>query len=790
MANNQSNGINSKLKEANVYLDQGLLEEAAQVLKQLENLIQGQDIDVDLKTKVKKLKEELEKRQQEIKDTVQPVVPPSNKDQTDLGQLYEEAQVFLELGLYQEALEGLKSLVLNGFNVKEVLPKLLKCFDALNYKNEASDFFDFVLKQQNISNLYKDLIRWETANFMERNGIYVKAFEYYKAITTPQLVEKVKPKIRQLASKVKGGSRYSYLLQTCLQREQLEEAIKEAKQEEKSVEYILIRDLKIPKEEVAKSLSIFYECSFISFSKDYNPPLDLIHNLKKEYLINNIWFPVKKNGNKVIVVIDDPGDFTRTDAIRAVLNSYDLNLDIELAVGIKEEIIDLIEFYFGSGNEKIAVEFKSTTGESIESLVESVEFETEEEGAEEDVTVTESDSKVVKFVNKMILDAHAKKASDIHLEPSPSKKETNIRFRIDGVCQPYITIPNVFAKAVVSRIKIISNLDIAERRLPQDGKIKFKHQGKVLVELRVATLPTVGGNEDVVMRLLHTGKPLPLTKLGMTEVHLEKFKQVITQPYGLILVVGPTGSGKTTTLHSALSYINTPKVKIWTAEDPVEITQEGLRQVEVKPKIGLTFARVLRAFLRADPDVIMVGEMRDEETASIGIEASLTGHLVFSTLHTNSAPETVTRLLEMGLDPHNFADSFLGVLAQRLMRKLCTHCKEGYHPSQKEFEEYVEEYGPEQFKRLGLTYNDDLILYRPKGCEQCGKSGYKGRIGIHELLINTVEIQELIKQRASTEKIRQEAIQKNGMTTLKQDGMLKFFQGITDIKEVRRVCIK
>ena len=781
--------MNAKVKEIEVYLNQGLLEEAAQVLKQLESLIQDQDVNPELKTKVQEIKEELEKKQEEIKDTSKPVQPITNNGQSDLVQLYEEVQVFLELGLYPEALEGLKSLMLNGFNVKDVLPKLLKCFDALNYKNEVGDFFDSVLKQQNISNVYKDLIRWETANFMERNGLYVKAFEYYKAITTPQLVDKVKPKIKQLASRVKGGSRYSYLLQTCLQREKLKEAIKRAKQEGKSVEYILIRDFKIPKEEVAKSLTIFYECPFVPFSKDYSPPLDLIHNLKKEYLLNNSWFPVKKIGNKVTVVIDDPGDFTRTDTIRAVLNSYDLNLDIELAIGIKEEIIDLIEFYLGAGKEKLAVEFKSTTGESIESLVESVEFETEE-GAEEDITVTESDSKVVKFVNKMILDAHAKKASDIHLEPSPSKKETNIRFRIDGVCQPYITIPNVFAKAVVSRIKIISNLDIAERRLPQDGKIKFKHQGKVLVELRVATLPTVGGNEDVVMRLLHTGKPLPLTKLGMTEVHLEKFKQIITQPYGLILVVGPTGSGKTTTLHSALSYINTPKVKIWTAEDPVEITQEGLRQVEVKPKIGLTFARVLRAFLRADPDVIMVGEMRDEETASIGIEASLTGHLVFSTLHTNSAPETVTRLLEMGLDPHNFADSFLGVLAQRLMRKLCPHCKEGYHPSQKEFEEYIEEYGPEQFKRLGLTYNDDLILYRPKGCEQCGNSGYKGRIGIHELLINTVEIQELIKQRASTEKIRQEAIQKNGMTTLKQDGMLKFFQGITDIKEVRRVCIK
>ena len=488
--------------------------------------------------------------------------------------------------------------------------------------------------------------------------------------------------------------------------------------------------------------------------------------------------PIKREGEKIIVAIDNPHDLTRTDIIKNLLQTQ----NIEFVVSIREDIESYIDYFWGQA--------ETETGESIEELVEGVddEFDVGEEISEEE-EVSETDSKVVRFVNKMILDAWKRKASDIHIEPSPSSKTTQIRFRIDGVCQPYVQIPNVFTRAVVSRIKIMANLDIAERRLPQDGKIKFKHKGKLLVELRVATVPTVGGHEDVVLRLLHTGKPLALDELGMSEENLKRFKEIITQPYGLVLVVGPTGSGKTTTLHSALSYINTPDRKIWTAEDPVEITQEGLRQVEVHPKIGLTFARVMRAFLRADPDVIMIGEMRDEETANTGIEASLTGHLVFSTLHTNSAPETVTRLLEMGLDPHNFADSLLGVLAQRLVRRLCKKCKEPYHPTKEEYEEIVEEYGREYFDRLGIEYSPDLVLYRAKGCEACGNTGYKGRMGIHELLINDEDIKVLIKKRAPTEEIRKVAIL-NGMTTLKQDGIAKVFQGFTDIKEVRRVCIK
>jgi type II secretory ATPase GspE/PulE/Tfp pilus assembly ATPase PilB-like protein len=334
----------------------------------------------------------------------------------------------------------------------------------------------------------------------------------------------------------------------------------------------------------------------------------------------------------------------------------------------------------------------------------------------------------------------------------------------------------------------MSELDIAERRKPQDGKIEFKKFGPLDVELRVATMPTVGGLEDVVIRVLASGDPISFNDLGLTERNLRVFKESLARPHGLILVVGPTGSGKTTTLHSGLAQINQTNRKIWTAEDPVEITQPGLRQVQINPRIGFTFAAALRSFLRLDPDVIMVGEMRDEETASTAVEASLTGHLVFSTLHTNSAPETVTRLLEMGLDPYSFSDSLVCILAQRLARRLCKDCKESFHPSEGEFEELVAEYGSAEFAKTGINF-EDVVMYRAVGCENCSQTGYRGRLGIHEVLECTNELKILIKRRADTDHVREQT-SRDGMTTLKQDGILKVLNGLTDIHEVRRVCIK
>jgi type II secretory ATPase GspE/PulE/Tfp pilus assembly ATPase PilB-like protein len=334
----------------------------------------------------------------------------------------------------------------------------------------------------------------------------------------------------------------------------------------------------------------------------------------------------------------------------------------------------------------------------------------------------------------------------------------------------------------------MAKLDISEKRKPQDGKIRFRGPMGT-IELRVATIPTSGGNEDVVMRILAASKPLPLERMGFSARNLEEFKKILSKPYGIALVVGPTGSGKTTTLHSGLGFINTSDTKIWTAEDPVEITQPGLRQVQVHPKIDFTFAIAMRAFLRADPDVIMVGEMRDHETAATGIEASLTGHLVLSTLHTNSAPETITRLLDMDIDPFNFADALLGIMAQRLARTLCKDCKEEYVPSQEEFAELMQDYGLEYWDSLGIKYSPSLKLFRPKGCGKCGNTGYKGRIGLHELLVGTDEIKRKIQKREPIEELRNQAM-RDGMTTLLQDGIQKVLQGVTDFKQVRAVCIK
>jgi type II secretory ATPase GspE/PulE/Tfp pilus assembly ATPase PilB-like protein len=372
----------------------------------------------------------------------------------------------------------------------------------------------------------------------------------------------------------------------------------------------------------------------------------------------------------------------------------------------------------------------------------------------------------------------------------------------------YISVPGSYRSAIAARLKIMCDLDISERRKPQDGKIKFKKFGPLDIELRVATIPTQGGVEDIVMRILAAGEPMPLDKMGFSKRNLQLCKQEIDKPYGLFFCCGPTGSGKTTTLHSVLGYLNTPEMKIWTAEDPVEITQKGLRQVQMNPKAGLTFAIAMRAFLRADPDVIMVGEMRDKETVSTGIEASLTGHLVFATLHTNSAPESIVRLLDMGMDPFNFADAVLGVLAQRLARRLCK-CKEPHVATNEEIHALLEEYSLELqntatwkkdpkaarakvYEEWVRDFGNDrgeLTLHTAKGCEVCGNSGYKGRLGLHELLVGSDRVKKHIQEHSRVSDMLVTALDE-GMRTLKQDGIEKTLQGITDIKQVRAVCIK
>ncbi len=564
-----------------------------------------------------------------------------------------------------------------------------------------------------------------------------------------------------------------------ISQKDLDQAMVQARKKKSSVEQVLMDEYNVSKENIGKSLSMFYNTQFIPFDDKMVIPGQLIKGLKPNYLKNNLFVPVAQSGTRIMVAMENPNYLPAQDSVKGLLPGREL----EFCVSLKEDIIKMINHFFDVKRTDFLGEQKSGSIEDILGQLETGE----DQGDDELDRVSEEDGAIVQLVNKMIVDAYNMGASDIHIEPRMGKTDSVVRFRVDGACQLYQTIPYTYKNALSSRLKIMSDLDIAEKRIPQDGKIKFKKYAPLDIELRVATVPTSGNNEDVVMRLLASGEPLPLEKMGMEERDLKEFLDMISRPYGMVLVVGPTGSGKTTTLHSALHHINKPDRKIWTAEDPVEITQEGLRQVQMQPKVGLNFASAMRAFLRADPDVIMVGEMRDQETVSTGIEASLTGHLVFSTLHTNSAPETITRLLDMGMDPFNFADALLGILAQRLVRTLCKDCKEAYHPTREEFDALVREYG-EHFENLGMSYNDDLVLYKPKGCQKCQNTGYKGRAGIMEILTGTPEMQNLIQNRARMEEIRKQAV-KDGMRNLMQDGIRKVFSGQTDLKQVRKVCM-
>ncbi len=571
-------------------------------------------------------------------------------------------------------------------------------------------------------------------------------------------------------------NKFEYLLENyILTQKELKKAISDAGSTDESIESYLISRLKIPKKDIGESLSKFYKTEFVSFNSNTAIPGELLAKLKVPFLRKNCWVPFRSEGNQIILLIDNPHDLHRIDVIKSLFPGKKL----EFRIALKEDIVKYIDL-FTQDEKELA---------GIEAIIS--QLSDEEDVVDDDVdSIDEANSAVVQLVNKIIIDAHMRKASDIHIEPLPGRENTRVRIRVDGSCTTYQTIPYSYRNAVVSRIKIMSDLDIAERRKPQSGKIKFKKYGGLNIELRVEVVPTAGGMEDVVMRILAAGEPIPLADMGFSKNNFENFKNIITQPYGIIFVCGPTGSGKTTTLHSALGFINKTETKIWTAEDPVEITQRGLRQVQVKPKIGFGFAEAMRSFLRADPDVIMVGEMRDKETTQIGIEASLTGHMVFTTLHTNSAPESITRLLDMGMDPFNFADAILGILAQRLVRTLCKDCKEAYSPTQTEYDELVREYGKETFdKEVKIEYSDSLKLYRANGCDRCNDTGYRGRMGIHELLMGSDAQKRLIQGKAKIDEIRTQAVE-DGMTTLKQDGIEKIFKGNTDLTQVRKVCIK
>ncbi|MBI4005884.1 MAG: Flp pilus assembly complex ATPase component TadA [Gammaproteobacteria bacterium] len=500
--------------------------------------------------------------------------------------------------------------------------------------------------------------------------------------------------------------------------------------------------------------------------------------------------PLHIYNNKIVVVTNDPLDWKKLEAVRFSANMNVIPVmssieDIQLAINnnysldvLDDSVLDMDEYDEVEGEENLLVE---SSGD---------------------------DNVIVRLANKIIIDAYNMHASDIHIEPHSGNKKTIIRMRKGGSLITYHAISPKLRRSLIIRLKVMADLDLAEKRIPQDGKINFRRFGPEKIELRVATIPTAGGEEDVVIRILGGGKPVAVDDLLLSKENLELAKYVLNNPYGLFFICGPTGSGKTTTLHSLLSHLNTPDRKIWTVEDPVEFTQEGIRQVQVQPKIGLDFASVLRSFLRADPDIIMVGEMRDEETASICINASLTGHLVLSTLHTNSAVESAVRLLEMGMDPFNFSDALLGILAQRLVKKLCPRCKKADVANKDEVDKLIREYCYD-FKRVKAMesqesnsgalkeiwekkyFNEEgkLTLYKTVGCKMCDQTGYLDRLGLHELLMASNQITLAISRRARIDELLMIALNE-GMRTITQDGIKKILKGYTDLHQVRKYSIR
>lgn len=595
--------------------------------------------------------------------------------------------------------------------------------------------------------------------------------------SAPALVSNGRVSGKTRPSRIHSAGLYEPLVrQGFLRQEELALALSEAVRRRLDVATLLIDRYRIPKPAIGAALADFYKCQFLAADEQTIVEPELLKNLSIDYLRMNHWVPLKREGHRVEVLIDDPQNPDKLLDVRRAFPGQ----TVVYHVGLRADIERLLSDACGR---EVGDPMTDILGELVS------EAQLEEQQNATIAAITENDSAIVRLANQIIAEAYRRGASDIHIEPYADRKETAVRFRVDGTCFTYMKIPAAYRRAIVSRVKIMASLDIAERRKPQDGKIRFKLTTGQEIELRVATLPTAGFNEDVVLRLLSANGPRRLEEFEFSAETRRLVEQLAQRPHGIVLCAGPTGSGKTTTLHAILASINTDERKIWTAEDPIEITQDGLRQVQVHPKIGLTFAATMRAFLRADPDVIMIGEMRDKETADIAIEASLTGHLVFSTIHTNSAVETVVRLLDMGCDPFNFSDAMLGVLAMRLCKRICSHCRESYHPPRSEYDELVQAFGEKEWASRRPTCDGAFTLFRGRGCEACHHTGYRGRVPIHELMVVSDGMKSLIQGRTRTGELLAFA-KSEGMQTLVQDGIEKVLRGLTTYKQVRAVAIK
>ncbi|MHC5037529.1 MAG: ATPase, T2SS/T4P/T4SS family [Planctomycetota bacterium] len=520
-------------------------------------------------------------------------------------------------------------------------------------------------------------------------------------------------------------------------------------------------EFELSDEEMAFYVAKLTKHTYINLEKDFDLNVKLVELIGADVIAELEVLPFEKVGEKgVRVVMANPLDWQKKENFQ-----MKTGLVVEqILVGPPRQIEDIINSLRGPG----AGELGDVAGRVME------EYQPDlAEAVDVSADANEESAPIVQLANRIIEDAYIQGASDIHIEPQ--EKETLVRYRVDGLCAEKLRLPHTSHAALITRLKIMSELDIAEKRLPQDGRIVFKNYTKsnIDVDLRVSTAP-INFGEKVCMRILDkTKSTLPLDKLGYSQENLAQYREIIKAPYGMILHCGPTGSGKSMTLYSALGEVYSPELNIQTAEDPIEYTLKGINQMQMKREIGLTFASALRCFLRQDPDIILVGEIRDLETAEIAIEAALTGHLLFSTLHTNDAPTTVTRFSEMGIEPFMVASTLLCVCAQRLMRRLCTKCKVPYTPQD------------EERKLLELEAGDKIQIFRKGGCGKCGGSGYKGRIGIHELMLINDELRDIINRRGTSEEVRAAAI-KNGMRTLYQDAMVKVREGISSIEEALR----